>query len=281
MIPTVYVLATRNCNLNCPFCDIKDTQKEKFDLEAIKNQMDYFYDNDPNTNFILFGGEPLLYSDRWKSLLATERFQNITTNLCLDLTEFLEFIDENKLKNSLTITTSWGLERFTVDQYKLWRSNLDKIKSPFIIITMTENLIKMNPSDFMSMIRNWPSCEIKFEPLIDPTKNEKFYTECDWWLCSLARIWNLKTRRVINFYNPLFWHDCTDTHTIGPDGTVYFSECPHSINESMSFCNKCLDCKFNEKCKPCRLQTYCFCKNLNNELSTTLKWRRKYFLGWE
>lgn len=269
----LYALITRNCNLDCSFCDIKNNSPEEFNLTKFIYTINEF-----QGEIILFGGEPFFHIDRLMSIInSTDKELSITSNLVIpNFPEYIEKINQNKIH----ISTSWGLERFDLVQYNTWLDNLYLVKNPYVIITLTKRLLSSDPVDVIDLIKRWPQgTVVKFEPVIDPQLPKETYDYMSDWLIKLAIKWNLKNRFVENFSYPMEYHDCKDVYTLLPDGKL-LNICPHQLTEKKSFCNDCLNCDYSDKCKPCTLQTYCYYKRflafmLNNPL------KKQYNLNWK
>ena len=251
----LYALPTRKCNLSCSHCDVKninDNYNEQAFIDKIKNF---------NGTVILFGGEPSLYKERLLKAVGTSKINSITTNL-------IELDDEllNVYKD-INIGTSWNKIRFTGNQYNIWLNNLKKLEEHNIpctvLITLTEELINDDIEDFfVNIIKNldlnYKAVDrILFEQLIDANKTKDFYDRVDEWLCKIHILWEKHKIKIENSIVKKLkhWiHDCSETYTLYPDGSIR-QGCPH--NPEVKVASECLACEAADKCRPCRLQQFC------------------------
>lgn len=253
-IKQVYVIPSLHCNLKCPHCDIRlksdDYNEEKFldVLNSIKSPM-----------ISLFGGEPLLYKDRFKKVIKTEKIHTISTNLLL-LDE--DIIEELKTRNIL-LATSWNPARFSSEQYNQWIEKLKllekhKLKT-IIMITLTEDLLTYEKEDFFSKMDEWNEIdsvtEVLFEFLVDPSAKPDLNSRADEWMCNLYKEWKwdrLIFRNINNFERSIC--NCREVYTLYPSGNLV-QGCPH--NAKPYYITECYNCKLASICQPCRLQKYC------------------------
>lgn len=131
---TIYAIPNFECNLSCPHCEIRK-QHSEYDSKKFLNALSVFNIEDM---IILFGGEPLLYYDRFIACLQTHKIKTVSTNLLLLTQEII-----NDLKTyKISLTTSWNLLRFTDQQQTLWIDKLrllsqNSLKTQ-ILMTMTK-----------------------------------------------------------------------------------------------------------------------------------------------
>lgn len=262
MIKKLYALLTENCNLSCPYCDIK-SQKEVFNEDKFIQELENF-----DGDIILFGGEPTLYTDRlfkvfFHNVDVNKKIVSITTNL-MKLDDYTLVI----LRYIPYIGSSWSPSRFNDKEYQIWLNNIDKLhkylpeKKLKILSTLTGDLLAMDPKEVVNIISKWNNDiirEIVFEYYVGKESDDEYFKRCDEWLCGIYKEWNLdiylgNIDSVKNFYN-----DCTDVYSLFPDGTLK-KGCPHHMNAQIV--EKCYTCDRSEICRPCQLQRYCsFPKN--------------------
>lgn len=253
----LYALITTHCNLSCSYCDVKNCA-EQFNRDEFINQLNNF-----DGRIILFGGEPTLYPDRLIDIYLSNpeinrKISSISTNLI--------YLDD-KILSILQLVhyvcTSWNPSRFNENEYKKWLDNINLISertpniSLRILVTMTDDLLKLSSDEFNNIINNWNSNiikDIRFEHYIGDESDEEYFTKCDEWLCEIYKSWNSPIRMSnINEINNWYF-DCSDVYTLYPDGTIK-KGCPHSSNISVPL--KCYECDRSDICKPCQLQRYC------------------------
>ena len=239
----LYVIPNYECNLKCSHCDIKDLKCEYNEEALIKAITENTYDE-----VILFGGEPTLYYDRLKACIDTGKITSITTNL-IGLTS-----DKYDLIKDLHVTTSWNPSRFNPIQYSEWLDNIEKFEDLTVLVTLTPELISIDPLDFLKKANEWNVSGILFEQLISDKNTEKHFNDVDKWLCNITDKWNIKADNLILDRVNNWYFDCDNTYTLRPDGEFVFG-CPHGYN--VSFTQKCLSCSKSLTCRPCKLQSWC------------------------
>ena len=241
---TVYAMVTTNCNLDCPHCDIKTDNADKWNAETFISQLNV---KDHN---IIFGGEPSLHMDRVEKVAPY--CDSISTNLLYLPQKLIELCDER-----LSVATSWNVSRFTPAQYELWLKNVQKLKyKPLLLVTLTpdlladETFLNRVQEDFAPLFDS-----ISFEQLHDSTKTQEYYDKVDEWLCTLYRGWTQKSIDLIcnNFYGAPFY-DCDNTYTLRPDGSMKYG-CPQYDGAKVPM--GCYTCEKAGTCRPCKLQSYC------------------------
>lgn len=253
----LYALITTHCNLSCPYCDVKN-KEEFFNKELFIKKLTEF-----DGRIILFGGEPTLYPNRLIDVfldnpILNKKITSISTNL-ISINDKLLTIYQ--LIGYLS--TSWNTDRFTSDQYKTWLENINIVKEKIpdvkinILVTMTDNLLKLSPNDFNDIISQWNKDaidNIKFEHYIGDENTPKYFEKCDNWLCDIYKNWN-KDFKMSNVNDILNWyHDCTNVFTIYPNGNIK-NGCPHAVGISIPV--ECYSCERSSFCRPCQLQKYC------------------------
>ena len=251
----LYAILTKHCNLQCPHCTLHFTKEEKYNEELFLSKIQSF--DGPIT---LFGGEPTLYPDRLIKVLSMKKKFSLSTNLLYLNDEILENI------KTIPIATSWNLSRFNLMQYNRWLTNLkvlndNGVNDVLVLITMMEDLIDYPLFKFLEVIKYWDISykaisRIRFEYLIDPSKNKKFYEKCDDWLCKVHDRWNFNIINDIetSLKNDDYIHLCRDEYTLYPNGKL-IRRCPQK--EKIQFLEECLSCEYSNICTPCRLQNHC------------------------
>lgn len=265
---TIYALLTRRCNLTCPYCDVKDVN-DNYDHEKFINVLRSF-----NGGITLFGGEPTLYRDRLKSVLydpgILPKVMTITTNLMIMDDEMIQIFKDCK-----TIGTSWNPSRFNEKEYETWKKHLSMLSGHLrarVLVTMTFDLLRMDPSDVVDIIATWDNTAIRdvvFENLIDDRCDDKYFEKVDNWLCELydaACEKKLVVKFTTNMGDQLIrCFDCSQIYHLEPDGTVK-PGCPHT-GKHVYVPDACYSCDLAGECRPCRLQRYCsFPKKFHNKL---------------
>jgi len=248
---TLYAILTTHCNLSCSHCDIRNPNEsyneDKF-LEQIRN-----FDG----TIILFGGEPTIYMDRFTKVLDTGKINSITTNLLI-----MDDYILSRYKHYSSIGTSWNASRFTSEQYQLWLENikileLNNIKCT-VIITLTEDLMTGNVTEFLNMVRLWGSeykaiHAILLEHVVADNPPE-YYAMADEWLCNVYKYWDIPiSNRIIGKLGN-WLHACDEIMTLDPDGNIR-QGCPHPYRCYVP--SECSTCDITHKCRPCQLQEYC------------------------
>ena len=249
----LYAIPTYNCNLNCQHCDLhlkKDEYNEEKFIKALNDIEE--------SEITLFGGEPLLYKDRFKKCVETNKITSVSTNLLLLDREYIELFK----KYNLNIATSWNLFRFNEKQYKQWLEKLELLEKYdlkcIILITLTDDLLSYNIEKFLQMLDEWNLIKsidgILFEHLIDDNATQELHIRADEWLCRLHNYWeydfeNLIEKRIKN------WDcDCSKIKTLMPNGEIK-NGCPQY--EKSFVIDKCFNCDLVNICRPCRLQNKC------------------------
>lgn len=243
---TIYLMITTNCNLDCPHCDIKTSEKDNWNKEAVLSRLS---NKDHN---VIFGGEPSLYIDRVISV--ADYCSSISTNLLYLPKKLLDLYNER-----LNVATSWNVNRFNHEQYEIWLNNVQRLKyKPLLLVTLTPDLLK--DDTFVQRISNdfiGNFSALQFEQLHDPSKDQSFYDAVDKWLVSIYR--EIKKRSLIYLFpqfqkNATWKFDCSQTYTMYPDGSINYG-CPEYTRTHIL--SRCYRCEFASVCQPCRLQSCC------------------------
>ena len=259
LLTALYVIPNYQCNLACPHCTLHNYN--------IKYNEETFIETLVKTNAnkcILFGGEPLLYFERFKRILETKKIHSISTNLLLLSKESLDLIKHY----NISIATSWNLKRFTNDQLNKWFDNIKKVQCD-VLITMTDDLITKSGTEKMFEILehldNFGTVKnIIFEQVVDDRMNEQHYEQVDNWLCNIHDNWHFKMNNAIEDKLEKCILDCSKVKTLEPNGILH-NGCPQF--KTVHIVNKCLSCELNKICKPCILQKHCtFPTKLYNKL---------------
>lgn len=254
---TIYALITTHCNLSCPHCDIKNCN-EYYDRDKFIDQLNKF-----DGSIILFGGEPTLYPDRLLDIylsnpIINRKITSISTNLISFNDKILTLFQLIK-----HISTSWNLNRFNDEEYEKWLNNINIIGERIpdikirVLITMTEDLLKLSSDQFNDIIAKW-NCnvinDIHFEHYVSDDVEAEYFNRCDEWLCSIYKGWKSKIKmNNINLVDNWYF-DCSNVYTLYPDGNVK-KGCPHNVNIKVP--SKCYTCEKSDQCRPCQLQKYC------------------------
>ena len=254
---TLYVIASFNCNLECPHCSIR-FQKCETNLEKINETLYQSHFE----NCIFFGGEPLFDLNLFNQIISTKKITSISSNLLL-LTENIASIIK---ENNIGVATSWNLKRFTESQYSLWHNKLNILDNKNInctvLITLTNDLINVNPKTIydnviLKIAQHRSVDEIKFEYLVADNSLE-YYSKCDDWLIGMHKVWAIdKSNCLFDQLKNGNIRNCHNVFTITPDGCLY-KGCPNSLcYKKHYFLDDCSNCEHNKICQPCILQKYC------------------------
>lgn len=103
---TLYLILTRNCNLDCEYCFLPPTQR-RMDPDAARRAVDLLLEADDEPKSIIFyGGEPLLEFDLLRELVersAGEVDYALVTNGTLLDDEHAEFLSEHEFNVSVSV----------------------------------------------------------------------------------------------------------------------------------------------------------------------------------
>lgn len=254
----IYLIPSYRCNLHCPHCTIHKRISDEISMENYVKVLDSL-DTNPQTQYIIFGGEPLINPN---IDILIKHLANKNAGCTSNLVHYDERIIDLLFDSGIGISTSWNPHRFTTQQYEAWLKNCDKVKRKFnydlfILITLTEDLISWDIQEFIEFIKNWGSNIIlKFEYLVDPTKEQPFYDECNRWLCSLY--YTELRDKIDNFKKTtrFFPQDrCRGVYTLPPNG-VLKEGCPNYIKRYDKV--QCLTCPLIDFCTGgCATQKCC------------------------
>lgn len=241
---TIYIMATKNCNLSCSHCDIRCNSLDDWNNALVLEQLK----NNSGGHNIIFGGEPALHPNRIKMLAPYS--ESISTNLTILNKELIE------IYATLNVATSWNVSRFTNSQYELWLSNIKKLRhKPALLVTLTPDLI--SSTKYFTFFKNEFDGlfeYINFEQLLDSSKNDSYYNQVDLWLCELYQFWKNNIKTPCSTFQKKWHFDCSNTYTILPNGSIKYG-CPQFIGQQPS--SKCYICSLVAECKPCMLQREC------------------------
>lgn len=255
---TLYAIPNYECVLSCDYCDIKDKKDE-----YLKNKfIDQLYDF--NGHIILFGGEPLLYHDRFKTAMETAKIDSISTTLLFFGNNTKEERENYALlkKYHPSITTTYGVNRFkTASDYEYWLDNINRLSVIYeldisVIVTLTKEILNIQPVEFTSIIKEWRSNKIRFEFLILPREvnDNGIYKKADDWLIQVHDLWPDGKENILDSQLTHWYFDCSEVYTLTPSGNI-INKCPHSFPKTI--CEECLSCEYNVNCRPCILQSRC------------------------
>jgi sulfatase maturation enzyme AslB (radical SAM superfamily) len=251
-----YVVPSWKCNLNCSHCTVKNQQydenEEKFINTIIEQSKLY-----PEADFVLHGGEPTVNKKLFVKCLKTNVITSITTNLIFSDEEIIELINNY----DLSVSTSWNAKRFLSNKlFNLWIENIKKLKNkPLILITLDKDLINMDQKDVIETIKHFENIdEILFECLVDNNLGDDFQNKVDDWLCELDKQWIEQGIKIKNSIKEkiLNWNFNCNTKTILPNGELQ-EKCILASQNKQYFLKKCLTCKYNKVCIPCKLHDRC------------------------
>lgn len=255
MYKMVYALLTRQCNLSCPHCDVKNIE-DTFDREKFLDQLLKF-----NGDIVLFGGEPTIYRDRLFDVVneckkAGKHIKSISTNLMILDSQLVELY-----KTFDGVATSWNPNRFNNIQYSIWIHNCKTLSSvggirPTILVTLDNDLLDMGVDEFLKVVDDWDSSmfnQLKLEYYCGDTTPE-YFERVDDFLCEVYNKWRSNIKNTIVEDTKHWWKDCSGTYTIYPDGTMT-NKCSHNVLPTVP--TECYTCERADICKPCVLQMHC------------------------
>lgn len=251
----IYVVPTWQCNLNCPHCFVH-TYNDSFNRSIFMDKLYELKEKYPEATFILHGGEPTLYKERYLELLNT----GIINSICSNLVVKTEIIDDLNNRD-LSIATSWNPNRFNTFTYLAWLGNIQRLKNtPLVLITLDKDLIQYNMNQFIHVLHDLEERgieEVLFEPLVDNSLDNSFQEKVDNWLCNIYDIWRSEKLKLKNKIEEqiLNWNFNCDSITLLPEGNIR-SGC--IIGEKCKrVLLKCLKCEYAKVCIPCSLHTRC------------------------
>ena len=260
----IYICPSFLCNLNCPHCTLKNLPT-CMELEKIEQTLDYIIQNSgDNVLFDLFGGEPLLLQDfvleRIHKKIKQKKYI-ISTNLLLFRPTLLPLFKEAEL-----INVSWNPLRFNKEQFKIWETKTQVLRTAKVkinlMITLTKDLLEnYTPQQFLNFIKNYNAYSLDLEYMIGEEYIKERLDSIDNWLCELYKIWNIKThfclpeRIKFSLEHNIKFRDCSNHYTILPSGKIHYG-CPYYETDVVK--TKCLSCDLYQWCNgACRLQTEC------------------------
>lgn len=266
---TLYALITKQCNLSCPHCDVKNNVKDNYNHEKFIEQVRNF-----DGSIVFFGGECTLYQNRLLSIayddIVSTKNKSISTNLTILNDDLI-----NLFKDIKNIATSWNPHRFNDDEYQTWLENLNILSKNnikvLVLITLTQDLIDIDPKDFMKIISSWNKdaiSSIRFEQYIGDETTPDFFKDVDNWLCDTYNNWDSPIINSTPEYISRCYHDCSEVYTLNPDGSMVHG-CPHT--QTINVPLECYECERVEICKPCILQRYCSIPKNFLKLTTKVK----------
>lgn len=249
----LYIIPNFNCNLNCPHCVIHN-MKDSYD----ENEFFSSLNSADSKEYVMFGGEPLFFKDRFDKLVDTNKITSIATNLLLMNDYYAERIKEKEI----WVSTSWNPLRFTNEQYNVWLDRLKLLEKYDIkcsvLITLTEDLVSMDINNFAQILKSWNEYKsidgVLFEPLLDYNMKKDLHKRVDEWLCHIYDLWEFNFKNLIIDRIKDWNCDCEDIYTLYPSGIIK-KGCPQ--NEKEFVLEECLNCEMAGKCRPCRLQHLC------------------------
>lgn len=260
----IYICPSFLCNLNCPHCTLKNLPT-CMELEKIEQTLDYIIQNSgDNVLFDLFGGEPLLLQDyvleRIHKKIKQKKYV-ISTNLLLFRPALLPLFKEAK-----QINVSWNPLRFNEEQFKIWETKTQVLRTAKVkinlMITLTKDLIQnYMPQQFLDFIKDFKAYSLDLDYVIGEEYTEERLDSIDNWLCELYKIWNIPTIFDIadsikkSILSKQKYRDCSNHYTILPSGKIH-PGCAYFETDVDK--TKCLCCELYQWCNgACRLQTSC------------------------
>lgn len=261
-IKELYICFDFRCNLNCPHCTLKSIPQH-YEFDKIFQTLQYIHNINKDFTINLFGGEPMLLKDENLKLFEPILLKHpliISTNL-LQLTPYkLEL-----MKYAEDINTSWNPQRFTDEQYIKWLNNIDELNknniSYSVMVTLTQDLINMQPKDFYNKILSWNNCRnIDLKQMIGDLNID--FKKVDKWLCELYNVWKDKPKNLL--FNEIqqiidgkrIWKNyCKTYFTLMPNGQLK-DGCPYYEYEPKK--DFCLICEYYPICQGgCNIQDKC------------------------
>lgn len=255
---TLYAVPWYSCNLDCPHCHVHKRQftfnKDKFMGSLNKAEYD---------EVVLFGGEPTMVWAHFKDIIETGKITSVSSNMVMYPTHFIKSVFvPYMLKYNISVATSWNLKRFNkLGQIEKWAANVkaltDENVDVLLLITLTEDLLEAPLSHIIYALGIMEGAGVKkflFEPYIGLHEcNEK----ADEWLCNFHDNYPGIMDNLIEYKLDNWNCDCSNIYTLEPDGTIR-KGCPDYIpmNE-LTFNEKCVQCEYNNRCRPCMLQRSC------------------------
>lgn len=253
VVDHVYAIPTFHCNLKCPHCELR-LKEDNYNRQAFLTTLQSI----KSTNITLFGGEPTLYTDRLIDAVKTGKITSISTNLIKVDQQLIDLIKQY----DLYVSTSWNVTRFNGSQYQTWIDNVNRLTDNeidiLLLVTLTDDLLTFDQSRLFSLLWQWKLAginRVRFEQLVDYSKDQAFYDRVDQWLVDVDNMWSFEfpENDVVN--QIANWkYNCNTTYTLLPNGQLVFG-CPQF--EKSYLINDCLACQYAGVCRPCMLQKYC------------------------
>lgn len=252
----IYIVPSWHCTLHCPHCYVH-TYPDNYNEIKFINTLKKLKEDYSEANFVLHGGEPTLYKDRYNKIMDT----GIITSICSNLITNKAMIDDINTRN-ITTSTSWNPNRFIKDSlFSMWLDNIEKLNNkPLILITLDQDLLEYDIKDFIKLIHSLEEVgiiEILFEVLVDNKLDDSFQNKVDEWLCNIYDVWRIERFKIKNVIEDqiLDWDFRCNSLTLLPEGDIrkgciLGDEC-HKILK------KCLTCKLASVCRPCVLHSRC------------------------
>jgi hypothetical protein len=229
---------------------------DDFDREKFLYQLNRF-----EGNIVLFGGEVTTNIPRMIDIYKNNKengiskINSVSTNLTILNGDLL------KIYREIGVSTSWNPNRFSEDEYYKWLINCQTLSynniGYIIMITLTEDLFKINPVDFIALAKTWITDNlrlIKFEHYVGDENTPEYFERADNWLCELYDLWNIDIKFQTAEKACNWKMDCSEIYTLLPNGELKH-QCPHSAQVYTPV--ECYTCDRVEICRPCRLQKYC------------------------
>lgn len=252
MIDTLYIKITENCNLNCSFCYVKQ-EMNLITEEIISDAIIKFKPR----QIVFHGGEPLLYPGL---VLKTIKqyplvIKNMTSNLTLPLTdERIQAISECHM------ATSYSVDRFNKEQFKLFCSNVKIVKDISditLLVTLSKDQLMQEPKDLIETIKYIDPTNITFERLSSAQPIQGLYEQTDKYL---SKVFDLADKNKNNLFQqmktaietntPVFSRHCNcAVRTLNPDGS--YCSCPNLYKEKNIILIK------RRECLNCNMYSYC------------------------
>lgn len=264
-----YVVITQACNLKCQHC-IVTHKNNKISFDFFKQIIQKYKSINSIT---LFGGQPLLQhnSDIVLDIITYCKSNNIqisvTTNLAYQLTQYHMEV----FAAADYISTSWNYNRFSIQDYEIWKNNLQILAVNGYqvggLITLTEDLIiNITPQDAYNLFETFKLKDIKFQPFIGHKNISNRLI--DKWLTTFYNL-SINSDKYIFFKyiqnsikanKPcnIFDRNCSkNIITLYPDQTLKL--CPYHFldpanidklqNLNKNYQYKCLMCEFKPICQ--------------------------------
>lgn len=280
----IHVIPSFACNLNCSHCDVKHKTKQyQF------NEVEFFksFDRlDKDNSIVLFGGEPLLNSFELLSrIISSGKITSMTTNFLLLEQKHIDLVKHHKV----ILGTSWNPDRFTPEQYEIWKNKIKLAKDSGlyveVFITLTDNLFEHIPQllDVLDDIDQLHVNTLTLSMVI-PT-NAKLVDKADNLFCWLEDNWRWHFLNRIKESMLAREPRCTTcinrALTLYPNGFLDYN-CTHvdSALHSEPF-DSCKTCPFLGLCGRCLRQPVCvFYRRYFVKLATMcMNYAHKKFAG--